>query len=184
MPVAVVVLADGCEEIEAVTPIDVLRRAGVEVVAAGLTARTVRGAHGLEFAADALLVDAPTDPDAIVLPGGMPGAANLGADEALRARVRRVAASGGVVAAICAAPAMALGPTGVLVGRRATCYPGFEDRLGAGVTFTDQRMVVDGPFVTSRGPGTALEFSLAIVTALVGPEVAARLASGMLVAPA
>lgn len=178
---ALVVLADGFEEIEAVTPIDVLRRAGVEVVTAGLAGARVVGSHGIALEADTTIADAPSDVDVVVLPGGMPGAENLGKSAAVRDLVERVHAAGKRVAAICAAPAMALGRTSVLAGKRATCYPGFEKHLPGGVVHSDERVVVDGLVVTSRGPGTALEFSLTLVEQLVSREKADQLRAGMLV---
>ncbi|MBX3467316.1 MAG: DJ-1/PfpI family protein [Planctomycetes bacterium] len=181
MPRAVVVLAEGFEEIEAITPIDVLRRAGVEVIAAGVAGRRVVGSHGIAVEADATLDEVPDDVDLVVLPGGMPGAENLGKSPGVRALVERLHAAGRRVAAICAAPAVALAGTSVLRGRRATCYPSFEERLGPEVTRSQERVVVDGPLVTSRGPGTALEFSLALVEQLVSPAEAERLRKGMLV---
>ena len=181
MPTALVILAPGFEEIEAATPIDVLRRAGVEVTVVGLDVLQVTGSRGLTFVADCVLADAPREPDLILLPGGMPGAANLAASEDLRTRLQEEHAAGGRVAAICAAPAVALAPTGLLEGRRATCYPGFEERFSEAVEFSEERVVVDGRITTSRGPGTALEFSLALVEQLVSAEVAAGLREGMLV---
>ncbi|MCO5170988.1 MAG: DJ-1/PfpI family protein [Planctomycetes bacterium] len=181
MPRAVIVLAEGFEEIEAITPIDVLRRAGVEVVTAGVGGRRVVGSHGIAVEADATVGEVPEDVDVVVLPGGLPGAENLGKSPEVRALVERVHAAGRRVAAICAAPAVALAGTGVLRGRRATCYPGFEERFGADVTRSEERVVVDGTVVTSRGPGTALEFSLALVEQLVSREKAEQLRRGMLV---
>ncbi|HBP21121.1 MAG TPA: DJ-1 family protein [Planctomycetes bacterium] len=177
---AVVVLAPGFEEIEATTPIDVLRRAGVEVIVAGLQTPAVVGAHGLGLSVDLLLDQLSGDVDALILPGGLPGAANLAASEEVGEWIQRVASGGGVVAAICAAPALVLAPSGVLAGKRATCYPGFEDRFPSEAQHEEARVVVDGRLITSRGPGTALEFSLALVAELVSPERAAELAQGML----
>jgi 4-methyl-5(b-hydroxyethyl)-thiazole monophosphate biosynthesis len=183
MPRAVVVLAPGFEEIEAITQIDVLRRAGVEVVVAAAVGEVrVPGAHGIDVHADVPLADVPAEVDAVVLPGGMPGSKTLGETEGVGALVRRVHDAGGIVAAICAAPALGLGPTGVLAGKRATCYPGFEEHFSADVTAETARVVVDGKLITSRGPGTALEFALALVEALVSAEKAAALREGMLVA--
>lgn len=179
MPRAVVVLAEGFEEIEAVTPIDVLRRAGVEVVTAGLSGKRVQGSHGIAVEADTTLDAAPSC-DVLVLPGGMPGSDNLGKSEAVQALVRKTHAAGKHVAAICAAPALALGATGVLDGRRATCYPGLEKHFGPRVTRVEDRVVVDGKVVTSRGPGTALEFSLALVEQLVSKQKADELRKGLL----
>lgn len=177
----VVVLATGFEEIEAITPIDVLRRAGVEVITASVGARRVVGAHGVAVEADVTLDEVPADVDLVVLPGGMPGAESLGDSEAVRALVERTHAAGKRVAAICAAPAMALARTSVLEGKRATCYPGFEQHLPAGVTHVTDRVVVDGRVVTSRGPGTALELSLTLVELLVSKDKADQLRADMLV---
>lgn len=178
---AVVVLAEGFEEIEAVTPVDVLRRAGVEVTLAGVGGRRIRGARGVVYEADCLLEAAPRDADLLVLPGGMPGASNLAAAPAVGELVHAIYARGGRVAAICAAPAVALAPLGLLEGKRATCYPGFEERFGPGVERASERVVVDGRITTSRGPGTALEFALSLVEQLVSAEAAAKLRAGMLV---
>lgn len=177
---AVLVLAEGFEEIEAVTPIDVLRRAGVEVVTAGLTGTKVTGAHGLSIEADTTLERAPADADVVILPGGLPGSENLAGSAAVQALVKTMAEKGKHVAAICAAPGLVLSRTGVLDGKRATCYPGFEKHFGPKTTKSEDRVVVDGKLVTSRGPGTALEFSLALVEQLVGKGKADELKKGML----
>ncbi len=176
--IACVLLAEGFEEIEAVTVADVLRRAEVDTRLVGVAGRRVCGAHGIVLEADTVLADAPGPFDAVVLPGGMPGAAHLRDDPAVRQLVRAQVERGALAAAICAAP-MALAAAGVLDGRRATCYPGFEDRL-AGATVADAPVVEDGPVVTSRGPGTALAFALALVARLRGSEVRDALARGML----
>ena len=177
---AAVLLAPGFEEIEATTPIDVLRRAGLEVVVAGLEGPVVVGAHGLGLAVDQTLDQLSGDLDAVVLPGGLPGAKNLAASLEVSALIQRVHRSGGLVAAICAAPALVLAPSGILEGKRATCYPGFEERFPSAAQHQEARVVVDGRLITSRGPGTALEFSLALVSELVSPERARELAQGML----
>lgn len=172
-----VVLARGFEEIEAVTAIDVLRRAEVEVLTVGLTSGPIEGSHGIAIVVDRTIDEVAGEPlDAIVLPGGMPGAATLRDDERVQRLVARAAAEGRLVAAICAAP-IALAAAGVLRGRRATCYPGFEL---PGATRTDERVVVDGRIVTSRGPGTALDFALALVRELVGSAEELRLRAAML----
>ena len=166
-----ILLADGFEEIEAVTPADILRRLDVNVVLTGVSARTVRGAHGIEMAADATLSRAASAlPDAVILPGGMPGAKNLDASRPVRELVARVAEAGGVTAAICAAP-MVLGRMGLLRGKRATCYPGFEEHLD-GAVIVRESVVCDGTFVTANGPGAAAEFGFALGRLLCG-EVAA-----------
>jgi 4-methyl-5(b-hydroxyethyl)-thiazole monophosphate biosynthesis len=177
---AVVLLATGFEEIEAVTPVDVLRRADVEVVTAGLGGRRIVGAHGVPFEADTTVADVPDEIDLLVLPGGMPGSENLARSPEVQALVKRVHGAGKKVASICAAPALALSPSGVLDGRKATCYPGFEEKFPSGVTPLEDRVVVDGDLITSRGPGTALEFALTLVRELVSSEKADELQLAML----
>jgi protein deglycase len=175
-------LAAGFEEIEAVTIVDVLRRAGVHVVTASLATRDVPGAHEITLRADSTLDAARSSGtrfDAVVLPGGMPGAANLKADKRVAALVQEIVEKGGTAAAICAAP-IALEAAGVLAGRRATAYPGFKEELSS-ATRVDARVVEDGPIVTSAGPGTALEFALALAARLAGRETADKLRAGMLV---
>ena len=177
---AIVVLAQGFEEIEAVTPIDILRRANLDVEVVGLDALEVTGSHGLTFRADRLLADAE-DADAVILPGGLPGAENLAASARLAAVLRAQLAAGRLVAAICASPAFVLAPLGLLDGRRATCYPGCQDRFADTTVYApDADVVIDASVVTSRGPATAFAFGLALARRLAGPEVAAQLARAML----
>ena len=175
-----VILADGFEEIEAITPVDVLRRAGLEVTLAGLSGRVITGAHGIKFQADMTLDEYKDSPDAIVLPGGMPGAKNLGESKKVTEIVKRMNSQKKIVGAICAAPALALAPAGVLDGKKATCYPGFEQNFPASVSFSNERVVVDGNIITSRGPGSALEFALELVEQLAGKEKAKALTEGLL----
>ncbi len=171
---ALVPLAAGFEEIEAVTIIDVLRRAGIDVVVAGLDrAGPVEGAHGITVQADAAL-DAVRSAsfDLIVLPGGEPGTTNLAASAALRAMLKSQAHAGRLLAAICAAPRV-LAAQGLLDDRAATSFPGFEAEVRAGgAVYSTARVVRDGNIITSRGPGTALEFALTLVEALQGPAPA------------
>ena len=176
-----IILADGFEEIEAVTPIDVLRRAGVEVTVAGVGTKDVTGAHGLTLHGDTLLDQYHGVPDAVILPGGMPGAKNLAGYTDVSDIIQRVHGAGKVVAAICAAPALVLAPLGLLDGRRATCYPGFEKNLSSKTKFVTDRVVRDGNVITSRGPGTALEFALELVSQLVGPGEVKKLTEAMIV---
>jgi 4-methyl-5(b-hydroxyethyl)-thiazole monophosphate biosynthesis len=179
---AIVLLAEGFEDVEAATPIDYLRRAGAEVTVAAVGGgRSVRSSRGLVVVADALLadLDAGAAWDAVVLPGGLPGAANLAASPAVRALALSAAASGRLVAAICAAPAVALQAFGLLAGRRYTCAPGKEAGVADG-TWSDERVVVDGNIVTSRGAGTAGEWAAAIVACLFGPAAAAELRRSVL----
>jgi protein deglycase len=162
-------LAEGFEELEAVTVIDILRRAGIDVVVASLAGNPVTGSHGIRITADTPLgALAEQDFDMIALPGGMPGADHLKKDPRIAELVRRLHAKGSPVAAICAAP-MVLAAAGVLDGRRATSFPGFLEGA-ARTTVTGEAVVVDGGVITSRGPGTALDFALALVEALAGAD--------------
>jgi 4-methyl-5(b-hydroxyethyl)-thiazole monophosphate biosynthesis len=162
-------LADGCEELEAVTIIDLLRRAGVEVVTAGLGEGVVRASRGVLLLPDTTLdVALGDDYDMVVLPGGMPGATHLKEDARILDLLKKMAAAGKYTAAICAAP-MVLAEAGVLAGRQATSYPGFLDGL-ADVTLRSEAVVQDGTVLTSRGPGTAIDFALALVEVLAGSE--------------
>lgn len=173
-------LLEGFEEIEAVTIIDVLRRAELPVVTASDRAGPVRGSHGIEVSADVALADVElADLRAVVLPGGMPGSANLAKHERVQSLLVGAQAAGKHTCAICAAP-MALAAAGVHQGKRYTCYPGFNQGIEGG-TFSEDRVVVDGTVITSRGPGTALEFALTLVRELRGEQVEKQLESRMLV---
>lgn len=170
-------LAPGFEEIEALCPLDLLRRAGVAVttVAIGTPTTAVEGAHGITVLADITEADfAPTSPaEMLILPGGMPGAANLDASPAVDAAIAAAVGADAYLTAICAAP-MILGHRGLLCGKTATCFPGFEDEL-AGAQISSARVVRDGKIITAAGMGVALEFGLALVAALCGEEKAAAL---------
>jgi 4-methyl-5(b-hydroxyethyl)-thiazole monophosphate biosynthesis len=168
-----VLLADGFEEVEAVTPIDFLRRAGVEVIVTGVDTEEPQGARGVVIRTDSLIGDLSEELDGVVLPGGMPGAENLAASKEVQVLTERLFTAGKLVASICAAPAVALGKYGILKGRRFTCYPGFETRVTEG-TFVEERVVVDGNLITSRGPGTAAEFSIAVIDYLVDSDSAKK----------
>lgn len=156
-------MADGCEEIEGLTVVDVVRRAKMEIVTISIAGKKeVTGSHNVTFLADALASEVNYDElDGIVLPGGMPGTLNLGADETVNKIIKEFAAAGKLVCAICAAPSV-LGVAGILEGKKATCHPGFEEKL-VGATVSEDEVVVDGNIITSRGMGTALAFALAIV---------------------
>lgn len=179
---ALIAVADGVEDLECVTLIDVLRRADVEVLVASIEERRmITCARGTRLTADTMLVDVlAQDFDLIVLPGGLPGAQRLAEFEPLAERVRQQAKAGELFAAICAAPALALQQYGVLRQRRMTCYPAFSDRL-SGCTFVDEAVVVDGNCITSQGPGTALAFALTLVEQLVGRSARSEVAKAMLV---
>lgn len=174
-----VLLADGFEEIEAVTIVDVLRRADVQVRTLALKDKTVRGAHGIAMQADGLLdQEQSKEWDLVVLPGGQPGANTLRDDPRVASFIERQLGQGRKVAAICAAP-IALGAHGMLRGREATCYPGFEDQL-RGAKLTLDPVVVDHDITTSRGPGTAMAFALNLVEQLKGKSQADSVRKGML----
>jgi protein deglycase len=176
-----VILADGFEEVEAVTPIDYLRRAGIEVVVAGLGVREIVGGHGMEFTVDAVLDDIDSDDfDCIVVPGGGGGSKAIAADQTAVNFIKRQAARGKLIAAICAAPALVLGQAcGLLEGRRFTCYPGMESLVPGG-RFEASRVVDDGNLITSRAAGCAGEFAVAIVRALSGGAKADEVAASVL----
>ena len=167
-------LANGFEEIEALCPLDLLRRAGLEVTTVGIGGEMICGSHGITVAADipdTLFCD--SDPDMLILPGGMPGSKNLDESRVVDAALRVAARKGALIAAICAAP-MVLGKRGLLEGKRATCFPGFENEL-VGATVAKERVVRDGNIITAKGMGVALEFGLALVAALKGEEAATAL---------
>jgi 4-methyl-5(b-hydroxyethyl)-thiazole monophosphate biosynthesis len=170
-PTAIVLLANGTEEIEALTTADILVRGGAEVVLAGIGSTTLRGRCDLPLAADttAEAIDAEgTLADLIVIPGGAVGAQNIAESEAANRLIQRHQDAGKLIAAICAAPALVLAPLGILDGKRATCYPGFEERFGSTTVFSEDRVVEDGQLITSRAPGTAIEFALALVARVGG----------------
>ena len=168
-------LADGFEEIEALTPVDVVRRAGIDIktVAVVKNGKTVTGAHGIQVTADLTTAEAEklcTEPDMVVLPGGMPGAKNLDESKVVDRYVRDAYARGAFVAAICAAP-MIPGKRGMLDGKRATCFPGFEKYL-TGADCTGGRVETDGNMITACGMGAATEFALALVKEMKGEQAA------------
>lgn len=171
---ALVPLIDGFEETEAVATIDILRRAGVSVLTAGIGKGFATGSHQIIVETDALLDDVlEEDYEAIVLPGG-PGTPKLNEIPALHSRLRRQAESGMLVAAICAAPSV-LAAAGLLEGKRATCFPSVEGKM-AGAVIVREPVVVTGNIVTSRGVGTAIPFALEVAARLVGRERAAEVA--------
>lgn len=178
---ALVPLALGFEEIEAVTIVDVLRRAGVEVVVAALAKSPVRGAHGIAIEADTSLDEAQQGSfDLLVLPGGQPGTRHLGQDPRVLALVRDFAAAKKTVAAICAAP-WVLAQAGVLEGASVTSHPSVRGQLGPARVDATARVVSSGSILTSQGPGTALEFALALAAECAGQKLADELARAMIV---
>lgn len=182
MAKVLVPLAEGFEEIEAVTIVDVLRRAGLEVVVAGLRPGPVRGSHGIRIDTDTSLDRVCAADFALVaLPGGLPGATHLREDAGLRRLLQEMSATGKYIGAICAAPSV-LAAAQLLDGRRATSYPGFLDPTQ--VDYREEPVVIDGKLVTSRGPGTAMAFALALVGLLVGQDKRTELEHSMLLTQA
>lgn len=174
-------LAEGFEEVEALTAVDVLRRAGIPVKTVSISASLqVSGAHGIPVTADSLLSDTSFD-EAIwlILPGGLPGATNLHECAPLQELLLKQAAAGRGIAAICAAPAAVLCPLGLLKGRKATCYPGFEDHCSE-AEWTCVPVVADKQFVLGNGPANAMPWALAIVEQTAGSAKAAEVAAGLL----
>lgn len=173
-------LANGFEEIEALCPLDLLRRAGLEVTTVAIGGgELVVGAHGIAVQADipdTLYRDSA--PDMVILPGGMPGTRHLDESRTVETALRTAQSNNAYIAAICAAP-MVLGKRGYLVGKRAICFPGFEDYLN-GATIADERVVRDGKIITAAGMGVALEFGLALVAALKGQAAADELRRAVL----
>lgn len=180
-----VFLADGFEEIEALTPVDILRRAGVDVSLVGVGKSEIIGAHKITVSCDITadeaskkIAAAPENAEMIILPGGMPGADNLYASSDVISSVKAVADGGGFIGAICAAPYI-LGQLGMLKGRMATCYPGFEDRL-CGAEIYDCDVIRDGEIITARAMSAALDFALELLEALRGEDTADKIGKSVL----
>jgi len=171
MASVLVPLAEGSEELEATTIVDLLRRAGIEVTTAGLADGPIKASRGMTLVPDTTL-DAVMEQefDMIALPGGLPGADHFDKDSRIRTLLKRMADQGRFIAAICAAPKV-LAHAGLLNGKRATCYPGVLDRMKFPlVGVKDEPVVVDGNVITGRGPGTAMDFALQLIESLVGRE--------------
>ena len=178
MKTALILFAEGSEELEAVTAINILRRGGVAVTVAGLHAGALRGSRGAVLLPDTTLDEALTHRyDMVVLPGGQPGASNLKADARVLKLVRQMAADGLYVAAICAAPSV-LASAGLLDGKRATCFPGTLDAFPQ-VQQQHAAVVEDGKLITSRGPGTAMDFALTLVERLAGKAKRQEVEAGL-----
>jgi 4-methyl-5(b-hydroxyethyl)-thiazole monophosphate biosynthesis len=174
-------LADGFEEIEALTAVDLLRRVGVQVETVSIMGRlNVTGAHDIEAIADIVFEDADYDGcEMIVLPGGTAGAYNLAGHDGLKQKLLSFANEGRRIAALCASPNVILAPLGIIDGRKATGYPEFDDNMGE-VIITDGDVVKDDNIITSRGPATAMAFALALVEELCGKDKRVKLAKDLL----
>ena len=174
------VLAEGFEEVEAVTPIDMLRRAGFEVIVAGLSGIDIAGSHGITLLADCEFGEVTgEDFDAVFLPGGKGGAENLAADQEVIDYLNDMFDKGALVSAICASPGVVLSKTKILSGKKATCFPGFEKHMPQDAKFTDERVVVDGNLITGKAAGAAAEFTSAIITYLSNKENADKVFNAM-----
>ncbi len=181
MKTVLIPLANGCEELEAVTLIDLLRRADISVITAGLEHRTVTGSRGTVLIADALLADVMNrDFDMVALPGGLPGANHLNDSPLVHAILKRSYQNHHAVAAICAAP-LVLANAGLLASKTVTCYPGSLNPLDwPDINFIADSVVIDGKVLTSRGPGTAMDFALAIIAYLTDSTTRDKVAAALL----
>jgi 4-methyl-5(b-hydroxyethyl)-thiazole monophosphate biosynthesis len=180
MPRVTVILADGFEEVEAMAIIDILRRAGIDTVVAGLHGGYITSARMVKVIPDTVIDTVKADDfDMIVLPGGQPGSDNLNADPRVKELIINFSRKGKLTGAICAAP-IVLASAGVLQGKHATSFPSYRDSLG-GALYEEKSVVTDGNVLTSRGPGTALSFGLAIVERLVSKEKAQMIKEAMLI---
>lgn len=177
-------LAPGVEEVEATATVDALRRADIPVITVAVADNLqIKGATGQTMVADSLISDVNTeDADWLIIPGGDPGAQNLYANDAAKAKVLAHYQKNGRIASICAGPAVVLAPLGVLKGKKATCYPGLGDSINSnGGEYVKQTVVVEPNLITSEGPGTTLPFAIEIIRATKGNDVADSVASAMLV---
>ena len=171
--------ANGTEEIEALTVVDILRRAGADVTIAGVGGKSLTGSHDIHITADVDAVElASFDYDMVVVPGGLPGTTHLDESNVVDQALKSVSEKGGYLAAICAAP-LVLGKRGYLIGKNATCYPGFESYL-EGAKLPGTRVCVDGNVITGAGMGAALDFALALTAVLFGEEKATSLRSAVI----
>jgi 4-methyl-5(b-hydroxyethyl)-thiazole monophosphate biosynthesis len=180
---AIVLLAEGFEEVEALTPVDYLRRAGVEVTVASISGdMIVKGARNIKIKTDIILADLSWQPDsfdAVIIPGGMPGATYLAASKEVGTFIKKMADTDKLICAICASPAVVLAPLGLLAGKNFTCYPGMEKTVTA-ANWSEDRVVVDGNIITSRGAGTAGEFAIAIINKLIDETAGKKIADSVL----
>ena len=180
MPKVYAMIADGTEEVECLAVVDVLRRAGIETHVVSVGGGQSVGSHGIKITADLTADKADfTSCDMIFLPGGMPGATNLASCAPLMRGIQHMLSNGKRVAAICAAPAVVLGENGFLHGKKAVCYPGFENGLKGAVVMHGARVVTDGNITTARGPGCALELGIELASLLVGKSKAEQVKAAM-----
>lgn len=171
VPSVLVILAEGFEEVEAITPIDLIRRSGAKVTVAGLSGLTVHGAHGIGVVCDKVLNECNEEYDALILPGGGEGSMNLASSFAVLELAIKISEKG-VVAAICASPAVVLGKTGLLDGKRVTGFPGSEFE---GLVLENEKVITDGNLITAQAAGSAIDFSLAIISKIFDAETAQKI---------
>lgn len=181
MKKAYIFFAEGFEEVEAITPVDVLRRAGIDVITVSITnSRQVKGSHNIKITTDSVIDDVVNIPaDMLILPGGLPGAENLANSKKLKLMIQKHSDGGKSIGAICAAP-MVLGNMGILKDKKATCYPGFEKHL-EGADVSTNAVETSSNIVTGKGVGAAMKFSLELVTQLIDEQTADELAKKMVV---
>ena len=186
MKKALVLLADGFEDVEAITPLDYLRRAGIDVTAVSISQNLTVTSRwgGIKVIADAVLTEQiikkeQSTWDAVILPGGMSGAVNLAASKEVSELLNEAAAAGKLICAICASPVVVLAPLGLITGKRFTCYPGLEEKV-TDAAWSNDRVVIDGNLITSRSAGTAGQFSIAIIEKLLDEAAGKKTAESVL----
>lgn len=177
---AIIILATGFEELEAVSVIDILRRAGVELTIAGLDSINISSSRNVTIVTDKKFDDVKDEFDACILPGGMPGAMHLSHSKKLGGFIKKMYSKGSIIAAICASPAVVLAPLGILDNKTATCYPGMQNEFPASAKYKEGAVAIDGNLITSRGPATSMDFAYAIVEKLIGKNIADKLRKDML----
>jgi 4-methyl-5(b-hydroxyethyl)-thiazole monophosphate biosynthesis len=176
---ALLILADGFEEAEAVVPADILRRAGITLTLCALAGREVMGSRGIKILTDITLDQIKEDYDALILPGGGDGAQNLSRSDKVSNLIKKMHKDRKIIAAICASPVVVLAPSGVLSGKKAVCYPGMEGDFPQDVTVVNQPVVTDGNIITANGPGAAFLFGFKLAEVLAGAAVADKVKKDM-----
>ncbi len=177
---AILPLAEGFEEIEAVVCIDLLRRAGIKVDVVGLTNLIISGSRKIRIKTTKKINQISYPYDACILAGGMPGAKNLASSTNINQLIKKMAREKKIIAAICASPAIILAPLGILDNKKATCYPGMEKSFSPSTIYKNKKVVVDENIITSQGPATAFQFALGIIEKLVGKKISDKVKESIL----
>ena len=177
MKKVIILLAEGFEEIEAITPMDILNRGEIKVISAGIGGKVIKGSNGISISCDILIEEVELDFDCLILPGGLRGANNLKKSEVVNKLIKKAYQMGTLIGAICAAPAVVLQPLGLLKNHEVTCYPGFEKRFDNSVRYSEKAVVISDTIITARGPGKAFLFSLELLRYLSSDDVVERVAS-------